>query len=79
MAVHVYDSERHIRDLIDSCQFRENDKKEIEVPFFPLQSILVATDNFSEVNKLGQGGFGPVYKVRTYIMITKMEPFSENL
>lgn len=23
----------------------------------------IATDYFSEVNKLGQGGFGPVYKV----------------
>ncbi|OMO79195.1 S-locus glycoprotein [Corchorus capsularis] len=33
-----------------------------ELPMFDLNSILVATDNFSIQNKLGQGGFGPVYK-----------------
>ena len=26
-------------------------------------TLLAATNNFSEENKLGQGGFGPVYKV----------------
>jgi hypothetical protein len=25
--------------------------------------LIVATDNFNTANKLGQGGFGPVYKV----------------
>lgn len=29
---------------------------------FSLRSILVATDNFSEANKLGEGEYGPVYK-----------------
>lgn len=41
----------------------EDDKKRIDLPFFNLESILVATDNFSDANRLGQGGFGPVYKV----------------
>ncbi|KAM3251653.1 G-type lectin S-receptor-like serine/threonine-protein kinase isoform X1 [Capsicum annuum] len=40
----------------------EDDKKRIDVPFFNLKSILVATDNFSDANRLGRGGFGPVYK-----------------
>ncbi|XP_074567356.1 cysteine-rich receptor-like protein kinase 25 [Curcuma longa] len=31
---------------------------------FDLESIRIATDNFSDANKLGQGGFGPVYKGR---------------
>ncbi|KAL8505601.1 hypothetical protein ACS0TY_016735 [Phlomoides rotata] len=33
-----------------------------EVPFFSLSAILKATDHFSLTNKLGEGGFGPVYK-----------------
>ncbi|XP_060214662.1 G-type lectin S-receptor-like serine/threonine-protein kinase At4g27290 isoform X2 [Lycium barbarum] len=41
---------------------QDEDKGNIDVPFFSLESILVATDDFSEQNKLGQGGFGPVYK-----------------
>lgn len=28
------------------------------------ETIKIATDYFSEANKLGQGGFGAVYKVR---------------
>ncbi|XVE66288.1 hypothetical protein DITRI_Ditri08aG0068400 [Diplodiscus trichospermus] len=61
-ALHLYDSERHVKDLIDSGRFKEDDADGIEVPFFHLDSILVATKNFSNANKLGQGGFGPVYK-----------------
>ena len=34
-----------------------------ELPLFSLQMLIVATDNFNTANKLGQGGFGPVYKV----------------
>ena len=34
-----------------------------EMYYFDLTTILSATNNFSDANKLGQGGFGPVYKV----------------
>ncbi|PON66933.1 Tyrosine-protein kinase [Trema orientale] len=61
-AITMNGSERHITDFILSDQFREDKKKDIDVPFVALESILVATDNFSEANKLGRGGFGPVYK-----------------
>ncbi|CAL5408619.1 unnamed protein product [Camellia sinensis] len=36
----------------------------IELPIIDFDKILVATDNFSTTNKLGEGGFGPVYKGR---------------
>lgn len=34
-----------------------------EFPFLDLATTRVATDDFSDSNKLGQGGFGTVYKV----------------
>uniref|UniRef100_A0A2N9FQW7 Receptor-like serine/threonine-protein kinase n=1 Tax=Fagus sylvatica TaxID=28930 RepID=A0A2N9FQW7_FAGSY len=55
-------NERHVQDLIDAGEFNEEDEKGIDVPFYDLESILVATDNFSNENKLGQGGYGPVFK-----------------
>ncbi|KAK9936133.1 hypothetical protein M0R45_012994 [Rubus argutus] len=33
-----------------------------ELPFIDLATIKIATDDFSDSNKLGQGGFGTVYK-----------------
>ena len=60
---HLKYSESRVKHLVDSEQFEEDDKKGIDVPFFDLQDILAATDNFSDANKLGEGGFGPVYKV----------------
>ena len=32
--------------------------------FFSLNTLQIATNFFSELNKLGHGGFGPVFKVR---------------
>ncbi|WJX87543.1 hypothetical protein P8452_69724 [Trifolium repens] len=37
-------------------------KKEVKLPLFSFVSVSAATNNFSDVNKLGEGGFGPVYK-----------------
>ncbi|KAJ0018979.1 hypothetical protein Pint_11837 [Pistacia integerrima] len=36
---------------------------------FPLGQILDATRHFSEENKLGEGGFGPVYKVNYIVLV----------
>ncbi|KAJ7948535.1 S-receptor-like serine/threonine-protein kinase [Quillaja saponaria] len=40
----------------------EEQKDDLELPLFDLPKIASATDNFSIGNKLGEGGFGPVYK-----------------
>lgn len=31
--------------------------------FYKLESLQIATNFFSDLNQLGHGGFGPVYKV----------------
>ncbi|CAN6457836.1 unnamed protein product [Victoria cruziana] len=33
-----------------------------DLPFYRLRDIMAATEDFSERNKLGRGGFGPVYR-----------------
>ncbi|KAI9186494.1 hypothetical protein LWI28_017833 [Acer negundo] len=37
-------------------------KDDIGLTIYDLKTIAIATDNFSDKNKLGEGGFGPVYK-----------------
>uniref|UniRef100_A0A803QEH2 non-specific serine/threonine protein kinase n=1 Tax=Cannabis sativa TaxID=3483 RepID=A0A803QEH2_CANSA len=39
-----------------------DDHDQPELHFFDLDSVVMATNRFSIANKLGQGGFGPVYK-----------------
>ena len=48
-------------EVID--QHIEGQSEDLELPFFSLATIIDATNNFSSNNKLGEGGFGPVYKV----------------
>ncbi|XP_016440490.1 G-type lectin S-receptor-like serine/threonine-protein kinase CES101 isoform X1 [Nicotiana tabacum] len=60
--------EEYIRELKASDSFnntnlREEDGREVHnLKIFSFGFILAATNNFSIENKLGEGGFGPVYK-----------------
>ncbi|KAG7970906.1 hypothetical protein I3843_07G109300 [Carya illinoinensis] len=60
-------------DLLDIRQFptaksvligqnREVQEEDMELPMLDLSIISRATDGFSVTNKLGEGGFGPVYR-----------------
>ncbi|XP_050371701.1 G-type lectin S-receptor-like serine/threonine-protein kinase At1g11410 [Argentina anserina] len=52
------------RKTIGSLTNHYESKTHKDLEYFDLRSILVATDNFSTANKLGEGGFGSVYKGR---------------
>ncbi|XP_077243376.1 G-type lectin S-receptor-like serine/threonine-protein kinase At4g27290 isoform X2 [Tasmannia lanceolata] len=40
--------------------------KGMEFPLFDLGTVVAATENFSDAKKLGEGGFGPVYKGKLF-------------
>ncbi|CAN1347387.1 G-type lectin S-receptor-like serine/threonine-protein kinase At4g27290 [Linum perenne] len=44
------------------CTGEETGEHELELPLFDFTTITNATDYFSSMKKLGEGGFGPVYK-----------------
>jgi len=44
-------------------QVQRQDSFKGDLPTIPLTVIQQSTDDFSESFKLGEGGFGPVYKV----------------
>ena len=41
----------------------DGQNEDLEIPFYSLATIAIATNKFSSNNKLGEGGFGLVYKV----------------
>ncbi|KAG5255094.1 G-type lectin S-receptor serine/threonine-protein kinase [Salix suchowensis] len=52
------------RQIADSLERSANHmhKEDLELPMFDLGTLACATNNFSVENKLGEGGFGSVYK-----------------
>ena len=50
-------------ELSDVNKRGDSRKQEVKMPLFSFKSVSTATDNFSDANKLGEGGFGSVYKV----------------
>ena len=46
----------------------EGGNEDMELPIFDMMAIANATCNFSSNNKVGEGGFGLVYKVKKNIL-----------
>ncbi|KAK1578765.1 hypothetical protein Q3G72_032995 [Acer saccharum] len=62
----LFDSERSLSNYRDSSDANNSasESGNIEITFFELDTVIAATENFSSANKLGRGGFGPVFKGR---------------
>ncbi|CAA2979592.1 receptor-like serine threonine- kinase SD1-8 isoform X1 [Olea europaea subsp. europaea] len=57
-----YKDDLKIATKNSSAKLEGDSESGIGVPFCSWESIIAATENFSDVHKLGRGGFGPVYK-----------------
>ncbi|KAK7342662.1 hypothetical protein VNO80_25618 [Phaseolus coccineus] len=62
-----YTVRRSITEYSDTVhdQNREGSEDDLDLPSLDLSTIVTATNNFSIKNKIGEGGFGPVYKGKT--------------
>ncbi|CAL5412057.1 unnamed protein product [Camellia sinensis] len=49
------------RFMVKGLEVQDEDDSR-DMHYFDLTTLQIATNNFSDANKLGQGGFGPVYK-----------------
>ncbi|CAL1391503.1 unnamed protein product [Linum trigynum] len=56
-----YTRRRKLRELVTAVRDEGNGGHD-HLTVYSVAAIMMATDNFSPQNKLGQGGFGPVYK-----------------
>ena len=54
----------------------DGQNEDLELPLFSLATIAIATIKFSSNNKLGEGGFGLVYKVT---LIDQFIPYSTSI
>ncbi|KAL6619011.1 hypothetical protein ACP70R_034150 [Stipagrostis hirtigluma subsp. patula] len=63
VCLYMRNRKRHKRVQIASAiKGHEEELRSSEFLFYDLSTLQTATDNFSAGNKLGEGGFGPVYK-----------------
>ncbi|PPS20170.1 hypothetical protein GOBAR_AA00372 [Gossypium barbadense] len=65
LVYHLRRSRRKLKEVEDNNLYDgedEDENEDMDVAVFEFGTIAQATDSFSFMNKLGQGGFGPVYK-----------------
>jgi hypothetical protein len=73
----IFDFDNEIHAINDGMNAENNmkkrDKKDAELPLFSYESVSAAIDNFSAANKLGEGGFGPIYNKCSFCTIKKID------
>ena len=60
-------------DLLSTDTYGGSQGEDQELPFIDFRTIQHSTNNFSSENKLGQGGFGTVFKVMILIILKVIE------
>ncbi|KAF7126842.1 hypothetical protein RHSIM_Rhsim11G0022800 [Rhododendron simsii] len=68
----------------DRKGIQESDDENVELPIFDMVIVARATNNFSETNKIGEGGFGIVYKFGSAMLsfslkLKRLKPVLKNL
>ncbi|KAK7312934.1 hypothetical protein VNO77_37199 [Canavalia gladiata] len=58
----IYWRKRKLREKSSEEKKDKEHEEDLDLPFFDFATIVRATDDFSSDKKLGQGGFGPVYR-----------------
>jgi hypothetical protein len=62
-----FDSIIPLAPVQERCMGDESGQNtDLNVTLFDMGAIVLSTDNFATSAKLGEGGFGTVYKVRSY-------------
>lgn len=56
-----------IKGYADTIELENEGNMGHDLKIISFECIVNATRNFSSENKLGEGGFGPVYKVQTLV------------
>ncbi|GFP90252.1 g-type lectin s-receptor-like serine/threonine-protein kinase at4g27290 [Phtheirospermum japonicum] len=62
LSLFIWKSRKNDRKVTKEEGPEESNDEDLEMPIYDLLTVSKATNSFSDDNKLGEGGFGPVYK-----------------
>ncbi|KAI3457036.1 hypothetical protein Pfo_013699 [Paulownia fortunei] len=62
LVLFIWKRKKNDQKLRNEGGHEESHDEDLELPIYDLSTVTKATNSFSTSNKLGEGGFGPVYK-----------------